>query len=330
MVNNNSVIIKEHLFALDGWRGLSILCVLAGHLLPLGPSYLLLNSAVARLGMVLFFILSGFLITRFLIYKPNVTHFIIRRFFRIIPLAWLYIVISLFLESSELKTYLAQLLFYANYPPFYLTNTTAHLWSLSIEMQFYVGVALLVAILKTKGLYLLPLVCVGISLFRFYSEVHISIVTHFRLDEILAGACLALIYEGQKKEELTKLFNYFNLPLFFVFFLLLLLSCHDVGGGLAYFRPYFAALLIGGTLFNPAVALSLKLNNKILLYFAATSYSLYVIHPLLAHSWLGMGEGSIEKYSKRILLFSVLFMLAHLSTFYYEQYWIRLAKKITR
>ena len=28
----------SHLVALDGWRGLSILCVLAGHMLPLGPA----------------------------------------------------------------------------------------------------------------------------------------------------------------------------------------------------------------------------------------------------------------------------------------------------
>jgi len=323
-----------HLSVLDGWRGLSILSVLAGHLLPLGPKNLLLNEAFARLGMVFFFILSGFLITRFLIKKPQVYPFVIRRFFRIVPLAWLYIIIALLFTSGELDTvsfdtYLAQLFFYANYPPFYLTDTTAHLWSLCMEMQFYVGVALLVILFKKQGLYLLPIFCVGITLFRFYSEVHISITTYFRVDEILAGCCLALVYEGRNKEYFLGLFRHFNRTLFFLLLLMLFLSCHSIGGWVAYFRPYLAALLIGATLFNSSVASSLQLNNKILLYCAAISYSLYVLHPLLAHSWLGIGDDPIEKYSKRVLLFSALFVLSHLSTFYYEKYWITLAKRLT-
>ena len=58
---------SAHRFAmLDGWRALSILLVLAAHLLPLGPKSLGLNDAVAPMGMALFFTLSGFLITRFL------------------------------------------------------------------------------------------------------------------------------------------------------------------------------------------------------------------------------------------------------------------------
>ena len=52
--------------SLDGWRGLSILFVLAGHLLPLGPKSWQMNSSVAAAGMAVFFILSGFLITNIL------------------------------------------------------------------------------------------------------------------------------------------------------------------------------------------------------------------------------------------------------------------------
>ena len=39
---------------LDGWRAASILLVLAGHLLPLGPKSWEMNGAVAALGMALF------------------------------------------------------------------------------------------------------------------------------------------------------------------------------------------------------------------------------------------------------------------------------------
>jgi len=77
--------------ALDGWRGISILCVLAAHILPIGPKFMQLNSTFGPLGMALFFTLSGFLITNLLLRNPSVIDFLIRRFFRIIPLAWLYI-----------------------------------------------------------------------------------------------------------------------------------------------------------------------------------------------------------------------------------------------
>jgi peptidoglycan/LPS O-acetylase OafA/YrhL len=49
--------------ALDGWRGISILLVLGGHLFPLGPKSLNMNECIAALGMAIFFTLSGFLIT---------------------------------------------------------------------------------------------------------------------------------------------------------------------------------------------------------------------------------------------------------------------------
>ena len=64
---------------LDGWRGISILLVLAGHLFPLGPKSLAVNAGIAALGMAIFFTLSGFLITTTLLYRPSVVEFLIRR-----------------------------------------------------------------------------------------------------------------------------------------------------------------------------------------------------------------------------------------------------------
>ena len=73
---------------LDGWRGISILLVLLAHLMPLGPKAWRLNETAGPLGMALFFTLSGFLITRFLLRNDSIAEFLIHRFFRIVPLAW--------------------------------------------------------------------------------------------------------------------------------------------------------------------------------------------------------------------------------------------------
>ena len=130
---------------LDGWRGISILLVLACHLLPLSPTFLHVNTAIGVLGMSIFFTLSGFLVTHFLIGRPYVIDFLIRRFLRILPLAWLYILIVLLLNPVSREVWLAHLFFYANYPPKPLIyHVTDHLWSLCVEMHFYIGLALIV------------------------------------------------------------------------------------------------------------------------------------------------------------------------------------------
>src|SRR5689334_16088961 len=79
--------VRDSLPVLDGWRGISILCVLATHMLPLGP-YGWGNAFVGIAGMSLFFTLSGFLITSTLLEKDDVRSFFIRRACRILPLAF--------------------------------------------------------------------------------------------------------------------------------------------------------------------------------------------------------------------------------------------------
>src|SRR5581483_7399243 len=177
---------------LDGWRGISILCVLAGHMLPLGPKFLKFNGMIATTGMSLFFILSGFLIVSMLIRNDNVGSFLVRRLFRIIPLAWGYLSCVLWFNGATRDAWIANLLFFANLPPFYLDYVDSHFWSLCVEMQFYAGIALIIAFTGRRGLALVPLICLVVTGARIAYGEQISIVTWFRVDEILAGGCLAL------------------------------------------------------------------------------------------------------------------------------------------
>ncbi len=313
---------------LDGWRGFSILCVLAAHLLPLGPKSWQLNSMVGPLGMSLFFVLSGFLITNFLIKKPTVTDFLVRRFFRILPLVWLYLLIVLPILDVETDAYLPHFLFYVNTPPieFLVKHGTGHLWSLCIEVQFYIGVAVLYALMKERGLLLLPVICIAITCYRIANGVHISIVTPFRIDEILTGCILALAYSNKLGKSIPELLRYLN-PYWLL--ALLLVACHPDGGFMNYLRPYLAALLIGVTLYQKDLKINHYLSIKALIYIAGISYALYVIHPILLQTWLASGDDKIITYLKRPLLFIVLFLAAHVSTFYYEKYWISLGKTIS-
>jgi len=206
--------------------------------------------------------------------------------------------------------------FFSNWPPMQLTEPTSHLWSLCIEMQFYFGIAFLVSMLRDRGLLLIPVLCVLVTLFRVNNDVLISIATYYRVDEILAGGILALVFNDKIKLLYLKNIQ-FNLSYYVVLILLFVVSSHPDSGFMNYFRPYFAAILVGSTLYDKNQWVQTILVNKVLVYFGAISYALYVIHGGLRYTWLGDGE-VVEKYLKRPLFFAVLFILSHLSTFYYE------------
>ena len=308
---------------LDGWRGISILSVLACHLLPIGPKWMQLNAAAGLFGMSLFFTLSGFLITAPLYRSPQVVPFLIRRFCRILPLAFLYIVVAMVILAKGPAFYASHFLFLINYQHQYITELTGHFWSLCVEIQFYVGVGILVLLAGRRGLLLLPILCVVVTLLRVWTGTHYSIVTHLRIDEILSGATLTLIMCGALPHFIRGALG--RVP-WFVWLAGLLVSCHELGGPANYLRPYLAAGLVGSTIWRRTM-INPWLETRQLKYIAETSYALYVIHPLAHWGWLGTG-GSIMKYAmKRPITFALTFAAAHLSTFLYERRWIELGKK---
>lgn len=313
----NSSEVHKHLDVLDGWRGISILSVLACHFLPLGPKNLEFNSTAGLLGMSLFFTLSGFLITSTLYRQPKIVPFLIRRCFRILPLAYVYIATSLFLLKKPWDFWIAHVFFLINYQHQYFTELTGHFWSICVEMHFYFGVAFVVLLAGKHGLFLLPMLGILVTILRIGTGTHFSIVTHLRVDEILAGAILALVMAGALPNLLRAVLT--KVP-WYLWLLLLLLSCHGFGGSANYFRPYFAAGLVGNTICCRSF-LHGFLESRPLKYVAEISYSLYIIHPLAAWGWLGTG-GTLEKYAiKRPLTFALTFFSSHLSTFFFEKRW---------
>lgn len=310
---------------LDGWRGVSILAVLAAHMLPLGPKRLALNETAGVFGMAIFFTLSGFLITSTLYFHPSVRTFAIRRLCRIVPAAWLFLVLVLPWLHAPAAMWRADLLFYTNLPPFHLLDLTGHFWSLCVEIQFYLGIGVLFLLLRRRGLALLPVICLGVTALRIATHTPVSIVTLYRVDEILAGASLAWLFHGPFSSRLRRALA--EVPPWFPL-LLLLLASHPALPWFEYARPYCAAALVGTTLFHEGTAWSRALETRTLAYLAAISYALYIWHPLTTHGWFDAG-GKLVKYAKRPLAIALSFAMAHLSTFYLERPFIALGKRLT-
>lgn len=318
---------------LDGWRALSILSVLAGHWLPIGPSRWHLNEAVAASGMAIFFCLSGFLITQLLLKDDRVGPFLVRRLFRILPLAWAAMLILIVANRASLPGAAANLLFYANLPEPQLLAGGNHLWSLCVEVQFYLAIALTVAVFGRRGLMIIPVAALVVTGLRIAAGETISIVTWHRVDEILAGGIVALAWHrwprarlGWPQASLAHSLAHWLSPLALV---LLLASGHPELGPIGYVRPYAAALAVGFSLYAFPTRLASIWNSRPAAYIAETSYAVYVIHGMLTATWLG-GEdaGKATRYLLRIPLALVTFALAHLSTRYYEKPCIGVGKRL--
>src|SRR5436190_644690 len=137
--------------SLDGLRAVSIALVVLGHLC--GTSGFVLPGSFANilapgeLGVRVFFVISGFLITKLLLEEAKRTgrisllRFYLRRTFRIFPPYYAFILVLIVLDAARWITLSSgdlvhTLTYTANYHAGRSWNV-GHAWSLSVEEQFY-------------------------------------------------------------------------------------------------------------------------------------------------------------------------------------------------
>jgi peptidoglycan/LPS O-acetylase OafA/YrhL len=312
----------DKLPVLDGLRAISILLVLACHLLPLGPKVLRFNETAGAMGMSLFFALSGFLITAGLIKNPRIDEFLIRRLARIIPLAYAYTFVVFLILSFNPKALFWTDLFVINYLTQYLgTGWTDHFWSLCVEMHFYSAIAIAVLTGGRKAIWVVWPACLAVTLLRVNAGAYIAIQTHLRVDEILSGACVATLHFNRFGKFKGSLAVLVLAALFWA------VSAWPLLDTFQYFRPYTTAFLLITALAYGAANPATLLASRPMRYIATISYGLYVIHPATAHGWMNEGSTATRYLLKRPISFALAFMLAHLSTFYWESRWQSAARR---
>ena len=144
---------SDRIPSLDGLRAISILLVIASHATERAPSLLgqLWRIDAGGLGVRVFFVISGYLITTLLLQELgkygqiNLKRFYIRRTLRIMPAFYAYLAIVSMLKwiglehalSADLKW--SHVAHAATYTTNYLSTSwlVGHSWSLSVEEQFY-------------------------------------------------------------------------------------------------------------------------------------------------------------------------------------------------
>lgn len=210
---------------LDGVRAIAALMVMVFHLSAVVPDTtplagVLKLSVSAHMGVTLFFVLSGFLITRILISTRDDTHFFknfyLRRSLRIFPLYYLFLLIFYFaipvVTDSPFTPVKEQLIFYTYFQDFAMTfdwkaNGPGHYWSLAVEEHFYLFWPLIVYYCNNKSLYkvIAGIVAVAFALriVLIMGGYPVYYFTFTRFDSLAMGALLALMETKQafKKTE---------------------------------------------------------------------------------------------------------------------------------
>lgn len=210
--------IGRRVAVLDGVRGIAILWVVIHNCMffsvppTSGPFHMLaMISNAGWIGVQLFFVLSGFLITGNLLDAQHADNyfssFYMRRILRIFPLYYsvLFLGLTLWPLVFDVPQALAPALHHQGWLWFHLTNWThedlggfSHFWSLAVEEQFYLLWPLLVYRLSPRRLLLVCIVIAVGSLavrstmvFAGVPAKEIYIATVCRMDALALGAAAA-------------------------------------------------------------------------------------------------------------------------------------------
>jgi peptidoglycan/LPS O-acetylase OafA/YrhL len=311
--------ILNHMPQLDGLRAIAVGLVLISHFHN-GDQVKRLSSSLdtGRLGVRLFFVLSGFLITRILIRQRRLVasgdsnvlfalrQFYVRRVLRIFPIFYLTIAVAWALDCGSMRevfwwhfSYLSNLgtslyttLNYANVEATGLLrdSSSAHFWSLAVEEQFYL---LWPAVVLFCPKRLLVSAILGMILLAplwragWYMSGYTVLVNHLPacLDTLGAGAFLAFYHDDVFGVRLR--FGRWVRPAVFagVTLLALAFSWRLMG---VWSRPYYVVVDLGLATAGAIViaraaegrhdAWGRALQSAPLRYLGRISYGIYVYH----------------------------------------------------
>lgn len=307
-------------------------------------------SVFGQTGVSLFFVLSGFLISRILIHtkeEPNYfRNFYLRRILRIFPLYYFFLFLYYFvfpiIFSESIHPFSEQKYFWIYFQNIARTfewksEGPVHFWSLAVEEHFYFFWPVLFFFFSIKRL---SQIIIGIVVFAFLLrlimleyDLSVYYFTLTRMDELAIGAFLAILEKkGRLTEENTKYFQIICLgiliPLVVVWFFYTGEGNVTIQAIKYLLQSIVFFCFIGWVISAKSNFLFRKiLSLKVLSFTGMISYGLYVFHPLCFQL---VNRFILTQYStvNFLISFIVTFLIAVLSYYFLELPFLRLKRKL--
>jgi peptidoglycan/LPS O-acetylase OafA/YrhL len=338
---------------LDGIRAVAALMVMMFHFIGhRGESQRIMHYAViGQTGVDLFFVLSGFLITRILMRSKNDEHyfrtFYTRRVLRIFPLYFLFLIIFFFLLppllSQPIPSFHSQIwtwLYLQNIPatfPGFQSSGPDHFWSLAVEEHFYLIWPLMVIVLSPKRFMNLVFITLAFPpVLRLIFEslgIGVYYFTLTRMDSLAFGALLAALLGDNElgRKRFVLLFRFLLVAIPALFLPTFVLFSGDGLGWIQVIKisliPAFYFALIGFCLVDPSSRyLAGMFSFKWLRWLGTISYGLYVFHPT-CFTIVQRFVGPVNYFIDVGLSFGLTVALAYLSFRFFESPFLRLKRR---
>lgn len=331
---------------IDGLRAVAVLAVLLFHL---DPRYL--NAGY--LGVDIFFVISGYLITRIVYtelmnHKYTFTNFYVRRSKRILPPLYFMAVVTLIvgyiilLPNDFYKTGIAVLgaILFASNMQFamrtgdYFSSDSSewpmlHTWSLSVEEQYYFVLPLaLIVIIRFLKVNLIATMCVvaiaSFALAEFMSaKSNLAGLSYYflltRMGELLVGSILAILHaKGTVEKSNSDLVAAIATAI-----LIATLVFFDKQFAFPGFSALLACVPIAMLIHCENTWVNRLLANKVVVWVGLLSYSLYLFHwPVLAYARyiLNTTEGYLHlPLAVQAICLALIFLLSVISYYAVER-----------
>jgi peptidoglycan/LPS O-acetylase OafA/YrhL len=349
---------RKYIPQFDGLRGIAILAVLLAHLAYIPQISFARIFEYGRMGVDLFFVLSGFLITGILVdskqLKNYFRNFYARRALRIWPvyyavLAVFFVLIPLFFGHNAFDTGERTWGYYVTYTQnlflsFHHAAPLQPTWSLAVEEQYYAGWALVVFLFGRAalrnwliGMILFSTALRAIAYFHGASLEFLHDFTLCRLEPLATGGLAALWLRSPRINLLRWSRGAWIGVLLGLGGITLVLV--DWGVRTVIFNYAFVASLLASLV---ALALAATpssvgglLCQRWLTYTGKISYGIYLIHVpvFMAISYLAQrtyGGANLSRYAQILLAlaaFLAVAVIASLSWRYFEQPILRWKEK---
>jgi len=291
--------VKQYYESVDALRCIAVFSVLFSHFI---NQKITLHLFLGAAGVDLFFVISGFLITEILFgYKAkkrsliaNLKIFYIRRTIRIFPIYYLFLIVTFFLFRQQVSEAISWAFCYC----INIYNETHslplifdHLWSLSIEEQFYLCWPLIILLTPWNWelRVISSLILIGIIYRVSVNDSRYMLSAISCLDAFGIGALLAYL-KRYKENLLLKILqmNWIWATIIVLWAIKIYLSFHEMDFLLKYFRLMIAILsfvLIGKAVYIGPLQnnnwWTMMMKNKWMIRLGRISYGIYMFHYLV-------------------------------------------------